>query len=273
MKKLLTVILLSGCAGPSPEYVAEFEAWKMERREQLTDPDGYLSLEGLFWLTEGRNTYGTDGTKDVTFPSGAGDVVGTFVVRNDSVWHEGDSVQLVYPSDSLRRYRNGTYNWYVIPRNNTFAIRLKNSSARAIENLGALEYYPLNVKWDIVATYQAFEQPKTVNIENIAGYFYDAQSPGFLSFEVDGVRYTLDVLKEGERLFVIFGDRTNGDTTYGAGRYMYTSLPDSSGQVRLDFNTAYNPPCVFTSFATCPLPPRQNVLDVSIPAGELVYNW
>ena len=122
-----------------------------------------------------------------------------------------------------------------------------------------------------MAKYEPYNPPKSISIPTILGTIDKDTSPGALAFEKNGNQYKLDVIAEGNQFFIIFADETSGKETYGAGRFLYTDLPDSNGNVTLDFNKAYNPPCAFTPYATCPLPPKQNYLKLSVTAGEKEY--
>ncbi|MEZ5332417.1 MAG: DUF1684 domain-containing protein [Thermoanaerobaculia bacterium] len=137
-----------------------------------------------------------------------------------------------------------------------------------------MEYFPLDPSWHFPqARFEAYDPVKTIPVADIAGLVSDSPVWGAVVFERDGTTYRLDALAEpgDEELFLIFGDRTNGTETYGGGRYLYTDAPDAEGHVDLDFNVSYSPPCIFTPFATCPLPPPQNRLPVRVEAGEKAY--
>jgi uncharacterized protein (DUF1684 family) len=127
--------------------------------------------------------------------------------------------------------------------------------------------------WKVEGKYVRHEAGKTMDVASIIGTIEPAANPGLVEFQRDGQTYRIEAIDEGDgRLFLVFADRTNGHGSYGAGRFLYAETPDASGQVVIDFNQSYNPPCAFTSFATCPLPPPENRLDVAITAGEKAYN-
>jgi len=133
------------------------------------------------------------------------------------------------------------------------------------------DFFPTDPEWRKVATFIPYEQGKELQIQNVIGTVETLISPGYLEFGHDGSEYQIDITIEEDQYFINFGDMTNGEETYGAGRYMYTSFPDENGRVILDFNKAFGPPCVFTEFSTCPLPPSQNILPIAVTAGELTY--
>lgn len=286
---LLTSIILISCevkTDEDPAYVESINAWKKIRYEALTNEDGYLVLAGLYWLNPGENTYGSDPSNDIVFPGKAPAVTGAFFLEGDSVYtiinpgveilNNGsrvDSLELM--DDSKGKPTSlvfGTLKWYVIKRGDKYGIRLKDTEHPVRKNFTGVDYFDLSKIWRVEATFIPSDKQNTISIQNIIGTTNAQPSAGKLSFEIDGKNYTLDVLDGGEdKFFVIFGDMTNGDSTYGAGRYMYTEKPGKDNKVVLDFNKAYNPPCAFTEFATCPLPPPQNILDIRVTAGEKVY--
>jgi len=164
----------------------------------------------------------------------------------------------------------GTLMWYIHKVDDKYAVRLKDSENPARIHFKGIETYPIDAKWRIKAKFEPYDPPKHLPIPNIMGFNTDEISPGRLVFKVKGKTYSLDpILEVGEKdYFIIFGDKTNGIETYGAGRFVYASPPDSDGFTYIDFNKAYNPPCVFTKYATCPLPPPQNRLPFKVTAGE-----
>ena len=187
-----------------PMYVAELEAWKNERRASLEEPDGYLSLVGLYWLQKGENTYGSDKENTIHFPENTPESLGSYILDKDTVFHvTSDAKQIVYPSPSEDPIMasHDTYNWYIIKRGEDFAIRLKDSNSMALRNFAPLEYFSVNVDWSTQATFTPFDKPKTLMIENIVGFILPTPSPGQLQFTVQGNDYTLDVLEEGESIF------------------------------------------------------------------------
>ncbi len=275
---LLFVVIGTACSQKgqlTEEYIAELTVWKTERMAELEADDGYLSLVGLFWLEEGESTYGSDNSNTIVFPSEANPQMGTIILSGDSVIHRSPdgAEELMNPPDteSYPNYTHKTLTWYVIKRGGAYGIRIRNTNSETLSSFEGVSYYPPNPELNVVATFVPFDPPKKIPIENIVGFTISTESPGHLLFEIDGRQHSLDVLKDGETYFIIFGDPSNGKDTYGGGRYMHTDFPDENNEVVLDFNKSYNPPCAFTEFATCPLPPAQNVLKVKIFAGELNY--
>ena len=164
---------------------------------------------------------------------------------------------------------HGSLSFFAIRRGDRLGVRVKDSEAATLKAFHGLDYFPLEPKWKLVARFEAAAEPKEIPIPNALGFDEPILSPGHVVFTLDGVEHRLLALDDtGDgRLFLVFGDKTNGRETYGGGRFLYTD-PPQGGRVELDFNRAYNPPCVFTPYATCPLPPRENRLPMRIEAGE-----
>jgi hypothetical protein len=272
-------------------YRSEIDAWRTARAERLRADDGWLTLAGLFWLKPGASSFGSDPTSDIPLPSVASPRrAGTFVVdvvdkakrvtveiapgvtatlsgrpitravlRSDA----GDS-----PPDVLAL---GSLTMQVIERQGKLAIRLKDRNSKTRQNFKGLRYYPVAARYRIEARFVAHDQPVSISVPSILGGSEDLVSPGYVEFELNGKTLQLHPVTEAPgdpKLFFIFRDATAGKTTYGAGRFLYAD-PPQGGRVVLDFNKAYTPPCGFTAYATCPLPPVQNRLPISIEAGEL----
>jgi uncharacterized protein (DUF1684 family) len=158
----------------------------------------------------------------------------------------------------------------IIKRGDRLGLRVKDSQNPDRLNFKDTEFYPADLKWRIEAQFAPYNPPKQMPIVNVLNMQSSESSPGAIKFRVDGQEYRLDAITEKDepRLFMIVADKTSGKETYPAGRYLYVDPPDASGRVIIDFNKAYSPPCAFTKFATCPLPPKQNRLPFAIEAGE-----
>lgn len=168
----------------------------------------------------------------------------------------------------------GGLRFFVIERSGRFGIRVKDPDSPARRGFEGLDYFPVDPDWRVEARFVPHAEPKTVPVPNVIGTVYDEPSPGVAEFQIDGETHRLDVIGEayeGE-MFFVFGDATNGKGTYGGGRFLYAPVPGDDGRMVLDFNRAYNPPCAFTAFATCPLPPPGNDLPVAVEAGEMAYH-
>ena len=272
---------------PSPEYRSEIEAWRSARVSRLTAEDGWPSVVGLFWLEEGTNTFGSAKDNAIVLPASAPSHMGSILLRQgratldvlpgidltaDGEKIAGSRVLASDASKSATRLRYGTLLFYVIERAGKLAVRVKDSDSPARKEFHGLEYFPIDPSWRLEARFEPYDPPRSISVPNVLGHDDSEKSPGALVFERNGQTYRLDpVLERGETdYFVIFGDATNGKETYGAGRFLYVA-PPVDGKTVIDFNKAYNPPCVFTDYATCPLPPAQNRLKVRVEAGEKEY--
>lgn len=267
-------------------YKAGIEAWHQERIESLKGNNGWLNLAGLFWLKDGASTFGSDDSNDLVFPKDkiAGKA-GVFLLQNGIVTmtslpeveilanEQPVKSAVVFHPDSTRQPKL-TYEslqWFIIKRDDQYGIRLRDLKSRAVEEFHGIDRYEVDPGFRVVARLEVPPVARKIDITNVLGQTTAQDSPGTLVFTLGEKEYRLDALVEGEELFVIFGDPTNNEETYPSGRYVYANLPDADGKTILDFNKAYNPPCAFTPFATCPLPPSQNVLPIAITAGEKNY--
>jgi len=269
----------------SPEYISEVEQWDQKRISRLKEETGWLNLAGLFWLKEGENKFGSEKNNDIIFPFGPGQIGSLFLIDSIvtikvnpgvEVLHNGTSVSEMIMkddySDSTTFLQTGSLKWNIIKRTKGFAIRLRNLNSQLVKEFKGIERFPINVDWKIEAKFEVYNPPKKIMIPDIVGTIDEESSPGAAVFEVDGKTFSMDALDAGgSRIWFIFADETSGEETYGAGRFLYTDKPDSVGKVILDFNKAYNPPCVFSKFATCPLLPKDNYLKLIITAGEKMW--
>ena len=275
-------------AADDPSYTKAMEKWRADRLEEINGEDGWTTLVGLFWLNEGPNKFGSDPSNEIVLPrSSAPKVAGSMRVDNGVVTLEakpdagitsdGNAAStLVLKSDGDGKptvLKLGSLKLFVIKRGDKLGLRVKDKRNPSRSHFAGLDYFPVDLKWRLDARFERYDPPKIIPIVNVLGMVDNMTSPGALVFEVTGKIYRLDpVLEKGSKqLFIIFGDKTTGKETYGAGRYLYADPAGDDGKVVLDFNKAYNPPCAFTEFATCPLPPRQNRLAIRVEAGERKY--
>lgn len=285
------LILSAGCGENlkekgSSEYIAEINSWHGKRVENLKKENGWLNLVGLIWLKEGENKFGSDKSNDAVFPEGkAALFMGVITLKDSSVTIDvNGSVEIFSDNAKIKhaelRYdmqgnptvlRYGSLRWFIIRRGDRFGIRLRDLDADLVKNFPGIDRFPVNDEWRFEAKFQPYNPPKKIAVPNILGMIEESESLGAVVFSKDGKEYKLDVLGEGDSYFIIFADETSGKETYGAGRFLYTDAADSSGKVIVDFNKAYNPPCNFTKYATCPLPPKDNHLKLRITAGEKVF--
>jgi uncharacterized protein len=268
-------------------YRQEIEKWRAERQAALKDPGGWLTVVGLAWLEEGENRFGSDPGNRVVLPAGtAPPVAGTLVRHGDRVTvhaqpgsgltsggHPVTEMSLISVADEKPvMMQLGSVSFFLIRRGDRLGVRVKDSQSAALAAFQGVESFPVDAGWRVIARFEPHPRPKSIPITNILGMTDNEPSPGVVVFEHGGKTYRLDALPGGGDggLFLIFGDPTNGRETYGAGRFLDTD-PPQGGKVVVDFNKAYNPPCAFTAYATCPLPPRQNRLAVAVTAGEKQY--
>lgn len=282
---LLAVVAVAASAQDS--YDQTIQKWRAEREAKLKAEDGWLTVTGLFWLREGQNEFGSAPTNDIVLPPGsAPDKLGSFEWLNGKITlrvAEGATVtanskpvrELVLHSETVKRpevIEAGDLSFLLLKRGDRWGIRLKDKNSFARQNFTGLRWYPAKESFRIAADFIAYDQPKDIPIVNVLGDIENYKSPGLLKFKLNGQEYTLEPVNSGEdRLFIIFRDLTSNKTTYAASRFLYADAP-KDGKVILDFNQAINPPCAFTAYATCPLPPKQNRLNVAIEAGELIYH-
>lgn len=283
---LLALTSLANVASTQSATDAELSKWRAERESKLKADDGWLTVAGLFWLKEGLNTVGAAADNAIVLPAGSTPAhVGVFELHDGktvfraaedvTVTANGKPVQeLEIKSDEVKQQdvlKLNNLTFLLLKRGARYAIRLKDQNARTRTEFTGLRWYPGKDAYRVTAKFIPYEQPKEVSIVNILGDIEKMKSPGYVVFKLNGQELSLEpVTSGGDKLFFIFRDLTSGKTTYKPGRFLYTAAP-KDGQVVLDFNQGINPPCAFTAYATCPLPPKRNHLPVAIAAGEQSY--
>ncbi len=283
---LFTIILLYACKKQSEAdlaYIDEINQWHQKRISRLKAEDGWLNLVGRTWLKPGENRFGSAKDNDVIIESDKVPAyMGSFFFKDSvvimkvnsgiNVLLNGKPVKEIRMIDDQKPdmtvFQYSTIKWNLIIRDTLYGVRFRDIESPAVKNFPGIERFPISSKWKFNATFKPYNPPKEIFIPNVLGQINKELSPGAVVFEYEGNFYEIDAIDEGEKLFLIFADKTSGEETYGGGRYIYVDKPDSNGNIILDFNKAYNPPCVFTKFATCPLPPNQNYLNLRIEAGE-----
>ena len=268
----------------APSYKNSIEAWRKEREDHLRAEDGWLTVAGLFWLKEGENTFGADPSKNIVLPKGSAPAhAGVFVFKNGKVVIrveggapvilDGKAVRAQEvkadqpgPPDKLTL---NALTMFVIKRGDRYGIRVKDRNSRNRTEFKGLQWYPVTESYKILADWVPYDPPRKIAIANVLGQTEETTCPGYASFTVNGTKVKLEPLGEpgDKELSFLIRDGTSGKETYGAGRYLDTDAPEK-GKLLIDFNKAYSPPCAFTEFATCPLPPKQNQMTVRIEAGE-----
>jgi uncharacterized protein len=291
MAKIIAFLLISLSttqihAQPNDPYQKEITDWQAKRIQDLKAPNGWLNLVGLYWLDPGQNTFGTAANNKIVFPAGtiantagsferSGNTVKLVVANGVTITVNGKSVKeaVIYKNDSTRPpvVASGRLRWTVIRRDDKIGIRLRDTASPLLTQFKGIDRFPVDTLWRIAATLKTTTQPTQISIKNVLGQTSQQQTPGKLVFTIGAKQYTLDALQEDDDLFIIFGDETSGLSTYPSGRFLSVRKPGPSGTTTIDFNKAYNPPCAFTNYATCPIPPPQNILPVAITAGEKNY--
>ena len=287
---LIPVLLLfiSGCGSSDPiitdeaAYVESIEKWQHQRVERLKSNNGWLNLAGLFWLEEGENSFGSDPSNQVIFPEKADAFSGSLILNEGEVFmqvNEGTKIgigdSLVKEADLIHDHAENTTHllqgdlaWYIIKRAERYGIRMRDYKHPRINQLDHIPSYPIQTDYVVEATLELFDEPRTMVVATpVEGFTESYECPGELHFKIKNEELVLFPFTSGKGYFLVIADETTGMDTYGAGRFMY-SMPDSTGRIILDFNKAYNPPCAFSPFATCPMPPRENFLPIAIEAGE-----
>ena len=287
---LLAALIFGGYTARSAENdqatpPADWLAWQKQRQESIAGTNGWTTLVALHWLPDGRTTVGADHTNQLVLPAGrAAGSVGVFLRLGRAVHFKAApgvvamvggvaTNELTMKSDASEnptKMTIGSLTFMVIERGERLGVRVRDPESPARLHFAGLKYFPYDPAWRIEGHFEPFTLMKIVRVPDASGGIQQLTSPGALVFIQAGQEYRLDAVQEAgeDEYFMIFKDRTTGDTTYGAGRFLYVPHADAAGRVTLDFNRAFNPPCGFTKFATCPRPPSQNALPFAIPAGE-----
>jgi uncharacterized protein (DUF1684 family) len=268
-------------------YSDEIAQWRARRLERLRSEGGWLTLVGLFWLEPGKNAVGSGAGNRVMLPQGkapafvgsldrGGNTVTLHAAPGSGVLADGKPVTtLALQSDENGEptvLTLGSLSFYVIRRGERLGVRVKDSQSEARKNFQGIDSFPIDPKWRVEARFEPYDPPRRMPVTSVVGTVEEETVPGAVAFDVGSSSFRLEpVLERGETdYWIVFGDQTNGKETYGAGRFLYAS-PPVGGRTVLDFNKAYNPPCVFTPYATCPLPPPENRLAMRVEAGEKAY--
>lgn len=271
----------------SDAYQREVDEWHAGRIRRLTAPDGWLSLVGLDWLAPGVNRIGSAADDDIVLakaPAHLGTITWTDDGQLCATFEPGQGVtvdgepatQAVLQDDrdaQPTRVAFGTVDFIVIDRDGRKALRVRDCEAATRAGFAGIERFPVDPSWRVEAEWQPLDPPFRLATGTVIGTVEAYPAPGKAMFVRDGHAFELYPVLEAPgdtRLFLIFADATSGRETYGAARFLYADMP-CDGRVVLDFNKAYNPPCAFTTYATCPLAPPENRLGVRVTAGEKRY--
>ena len=274
------------------EYKSEIETFHAKRDASLRK--NWLSLTGLDWLKSGENSIGSGKDNNIHLPASVPETLGVIQLKSakpavvsieftetKSVKLDGKPVELgkFYPlqtdasaKPSLVEFN--TVNFLIVERPNGLGVRTKDSANPAIAEFKEIRWWPIDEKLRITAQWVKLPEPKKIKFQDVLGNENEIEAHGYAEFKHDGHNVKLYPTEEGhsgaaDAYEFVFRDRSSGKESYGAARYLNTAAPNKKGEITLDFNKAYNPPCAYTAFATCPLPPPENVLKVGIHAGEL----
>jgi len=272
---------------PGENYVATIEQWRAGRIERLQKPDGWLALIGRHPLERGTWSVGAASDNAIRLAAGPAHL-GTVTYADDGkvsfALAEGVDAaidgtparhaELVVEGEKPTYVRAGTVNFYVMDRSGKLFLRVRDTESARLKHFAGIEAYPVDPAWRIEATWVPFDPPQEAKITNMIGLVETVPVPGKAVFNHEGKTYELIPIDEGQGpedpLFFVISDTTAGTETYEACRFFYAERP-KDGKIILDFNKVYNPPCAFTPFATCPLPPKGNILPFPLRAGEKKY--
>lgn len=279
----LGAVLLFG-APDDPAYRASVERWRQNYEASLKSDDGWLTVSGLFWLHEGDNRFGSDALNDMVLPAGAPAQAGSFVFHNGkTVVHANPGVKFtlngkpvesaeLLPDLPSERLHLGDLTLFVHASGERFGIRLKDKNSKLRKEFTGLHWFPVDEQYRMTARFVAYDPPKQAEIQNILGDFDKMPIVGYAAFTLNGKEYHLEAVPDAPgTVEFVFRDLTSGKETYPAARFLDTDVP-KNGTVLLDFNKAYNPPCAYNPYTTCPIPTPQNRLRVAVQAGEKMYN-
>ena len=273
------------------EYIADIDAWHDKVEASLRRDNGWLTLAGRFIMKPGINTFGTGKNNDLVFPPeliGTGpERLGTLtvaagkVVLNLDIGVAMSSEGKLFTGERIMGTDSGKRDWvaldrlamHIIERNGTFVLRLADNQSAVRKNFPGRIWYPTNGAFLVDAKFVPYPPGRTISIVNVIDEVSEEPCPGYVTFKLKGKLYKLDVIGEDNGLFFVIRDATSGDTTYRPSRFLFVeTIPAPNTTFKLDFNKAYNPPCAFSEFTTCPLPPKQNIMRGRIEAGELYRN-
>ena len=289
---LAGVLVLTAGASADDAYMNALAKWRQEREADLKTDTGWLTVAGLYFLNQGKNTFGSDPMNDLVLPSSAPGQAGTFELEGTGPGKYKVLMRAATPlavngkevaSAELKpaaggkpadQVTIGPLTLFVHTSGDRLAIRLRDKNSDIRRNFTGLKWFAPNEAYRVDGRYEPYDKPKTVKVPNILGDLETYSAPGVVAFTLNGQELKLEAFEVGterKRFFFVFRDLTAGKETYPAARFLYADLP-VNGQTVLDFNQAYNPPCAFNPFTTCPLPTEQNRLRVRIEAGELDYH-
>ncbi|HEY1469260.1 MAG TPA: DUF1684 domain-containing protein [Candidatus Acidoferrum sp.] len=283
---LLALLGFGASAANDANYQQSVEKWRHDYEAKLTSDTGWLTVAGLFWMHEGENSFGSDPKNNIVLPPGAPAFAGVFSFRGGktsvrmnfgvAATMNGKPVQTadLRPDSREDRIVLGDLTLFVHASGGRFAIRMKDKNSQLRKNFTGLNWFPIDPAYHVTAKYVSYPAPKELDSQNVLGDAIKLKVVGYVSFSLKGQAIRLDAEENDSApgLFIVFRDLTSGKLTYPASRFLDTGVP-KDGAVELDFNEAYNPPCAYNPFTTCPLPLLGNRLQMEIPAGEKLYKY
>jgi uncharacterized protein len=281
---LVSLLGFRASAANEPNYQQSVEKWRHDYEAKLTSDTGWLTVAGLFWLHEGENSFGSDPKNNIALPADAPAFAGVFTFHDGktsvrlnpgvAATMNGRPVQNadLRPDSREDRVVLGDLTLFVHASGGRFAIRMKDKNSQLRKNFAGLNWFPIDPAYHVTAKFVSYPAPKELDSQNVLGDAIKLKVIGYVSFSLKGQAIRLDAEENDSApgLFIVFRDLTSGKLTYPASRFLDTDVP-KDGAIKLDFNEAYNPPCAYNSFTTCPLPLPGNRLQIEIPAGEKRY--
>jgi uncharacterized protein (DUF1684 family) len=268
-------------SSPLTTYESEILEWRKQMDDDLRSDNGWLTLAGLHWLNEGENTLGSSDASDIPLPSAAPEHLGTIQFHNDeallqvndSMLINGEPTQTTlllsdWDDNGPTVVEVGAISFFVIKRGDQYGVRVRDRNSSVRQTFAGRQWFAVDPSYRVTAAFTPHPAPRAIEVMNTLGILVQMGNPGYVEFELNGQRLTLEAFDANDnQLWFIFRDATSGRQTYGAGRFLYAPR-HADDTVTLDFNRAYSPPCAFTPYATCPLPPKDNILSIAIEAGE-----
>jgi uncharacterized protein (DUF1684 family) len=286
---LLIFLTVLYCYAADPAYLRSIAEWRSQEEAKLKADDGWLTVVGLDWLKQGENRVGSNPNYEIRLPKTAPDRVGTLTLRAGQVrfrpekgaavtFNGAPAVETELKPDITPRYDKlaiGRVKFFIIQREQRFGVRIKDNDSAARRAFTGLKWFSVDESWRVQAKYVPYDKPRKVTFDTLAGVKEEDVAPGFVTFQRGGREYRMEPVLDGTDFWFVMRDATSGKTTYSASRFLYAPMPKTGiarpGTLEIDFNKAENPPCVFTDYATCPLPPPQNRLPLAVTAGEMMY--
>ena len=279
---LVSFLLFASCEKTmvtDPNYEKEIMNFRQSRVAFLKSEKGYINLVGLFWLREGKNSFGSGADNDMVFPEEFPENFGVAIKSGESIKFDysqpvthndqEDLESLTFLLDERPNLSSWkSFQWFILESGGNYAVRLRNFENPALKKPLNLNFYPVDNEWRIMGQYEAYPETRTRAITNIRDIGYDQQAPGIITFKRNGKNYSLEPNTSGESMSVIFMDGSTGEETFSGGRFLLLDKPDNHGKIILDFNKALNFPCAFNAFTTCPVPPEKNRLPLIVSSGE-----